>query len=59
MTEKIMSFGYIERYQGREPGQMGLNKFLPCYGVKIVSDRENKRNEKRASSDTESAEVES
>ena len=47
MTEKIMSFGYIERYQGREPGQMGLNKFLPCYGVKIVSDRENKRNENR------------
>ena len=47
MTEKIMSFGYIERYQGREPGQMGLNKFLPCYGVKIISDRENKRNENR------------
>ena len=47
MTEKIMSFGYIERYQGRDPGQMGLNKFLPCYGVKIVSDRENKRNENR------------
>ena len=47
MTEKIMSFGYIERYQGREPGQMGLNKFLSCYGVKIVSDRENKRNENR------------
>ena len=47
MTEKIMSFGYIERYQGREPGQMGLNRFLLCYGVKIVSDRENKRNENR------------
>ena len=47
MTEKIMSFGYIEKYQGREPGQMGLNKFLPCYGVKIISDRENKRNENR------------
>ena len=47
MTEKIMSFGYIERYQGRDPGQMGLNRFLPCYGVKIVSDRENKRNENR------------
>lgn len=47
MTEKIMSFGYIERYHGREPGQAGLNKFLPCYGVKIISDRENKRNENR------------
>ena len=47
MTEKIMSFGYIEKYQGREPGQMGLNKFLLCYGVKIISDRENKRNENR------------
>ena len=47
MTEKIMSFGYIEKYQGREPGQMGLNKFLPCYGVKIISDRENKRNKNR------------
>ena len=47
MTEKIMSFGYIERYQGRDPGQMGLNKFLLCYGVKIISDRENKRNENR------------
>ena len=47
MTEKIMSFGYIEKYQGREPGQMGLNKFLPCYGVKIISDRENRRNENR------------
>lgn len=47
MTEKIMSFGYIEKYQGREPGQMGLNKFLLCYGVKIISDRENKRNKNR------------
>ena len=47
MTEKIMSFGYIEKYQGREPGQMGLNKVLLCYGVKIISDRENKRNENR------------
>ena len=47
MTEKIMGFGYIEKYQGREPGQMGLNKFLLCYGVKIISDRENKRNENR------------
>lgn len=47
MTEKIMSFGYIEKYQGREPGQMGLNKFLLCYGVKIISDRENRRNENR------------
>ena len=47
MTEKIMSFGYIERYQGREPGQAGLNKFLLCYGVKIISDRENRRNENR------------
>lgn len=47
MTEKIMRFGYIERYQGRDPGRMGLNRFLPCYGVKIVSDRENKRNENR------------
>lgn len=47
MTEKIMSFGYIEKYQGREPGQIGLNRFLLGYGVKIVSDRENKRNENR------------
>lgn len=47
MTEKIMSFGYIEKYQGREPGQMGLNRFLLGYGVKIVSGRENKRNENR------------
>lgn len=47
MTEKIMSFGYIEKYQGREPGQMGLNKFLTCYGVKIISNRENKRNKNR------------
>lgn len=47
MTEKIMSFGYIEKYQRREPGQMGLNRFLLGYGVKIVSGRENKRNENR------------
>lgn len=47
MTEKIMNFGYIEKYQGREPGQIGLNRFLLGYGVKIVSGRENKRNENR------------
>ena len=37
MQEEILSFGYIEIYNGRLLGQQNLNKYLQGYGVKIVS----------------------